>query len=148
MEKVLNIVGTISPPETSQLQSASHTQAKIIIEQLLTTTALNQLAEMRQANIALEKKFQDLTIGSKKEGESSFIVTPFKGDKKERTEEAISTWLRRWESYFELHPKPDFVKNGYVGCELGVRVVAWWCDLRTTKNLPTTWEGFVYVFKK
>ena len=145
MEKVLNIVGTISPPETSQLQSASHTQAKIIIEQLLTNT-LNQLAKMRQANMALGKKFQELTIESKKEGEPSFVVTPFKGDKKERTEEAISTWLRRWESYFELHPKPDFVKNGYVGRELGGRAAAWWRGLRTAKNLPTTWEGFVDVF--
>ena len=37
----------------------------------------------------------ELTIESKKEGEPSFIVTPFKGDKKERTEEAINTWLGR-----------------------------------------------------
>ena len=98
--------------------------------------------------MALEKKFQELTIESKKEGEPSFVVTPFKGDKKERTEEAISTWLGRWESHFELHPKPDAVKIGYVGRELGGRVVAWWRGLRTAKNLPTTWEGFVDVFKK
>ena len=67
MEQVLNVVGAISTTETSQLQSASFTEAEIIIEQLLTTT-LNQLAEMRQANMALEKKFQELTIESKKEG--------------------------------------------------------------------------------
>ena len=54
MEQVSNVVGAISPTETSQLQSASRTQAEITIEQLLTTT-LNQLAEMRQANMALEK---------------------------------------------------------------------------------------------
>ena len=143
----MNAVGTISPNETSQPQSASRTQAEITIEQLLTTT-LNQLAEMRQANMALEKKFQELTIESKKEGEPSFVVTPFKGDKKERTEEAISTWLGRWESHFELHPKPDAVKIGYVGRELGGRAAAWWRGLRTAKNLPTTWEGFVDVFKK
>ena len=28
---------------------------------------------------------------------------------------------------------------------LGRRVVAWLCGLKTAKNLPTTWEGFVYV---
>ena len=65
-------------------QSASRTQTEITIEQLLTTT-LNHLAEMRQANMALEKKFQELSIESEKEGEPFFVVTPFKGDKKERT---------------------------------------------------------------
>ena len=75
--------------------------------------------------MALEKKFQELTIKSKKECELSFVVTPFKGDKKERTEEAISTWLCGWESHFELRPKPDVVKIGYVGRGLGGRVVAW-----------------------
>ena len=55
-----------------------------------------------------------MTIESKKEGEPSFVVTPFKGDKKERTEEAINTWLGRWESHCELHPKPDAVKIGYI----------------------------------
>ena len=61
MEQVLNAVGAFSLTETSQPQSASRTQVEITIEQLLTTT-LNQLAEMRQANMALEKKFQQLTI--------------------------------------------------------------------------------------
>ena len=64
MEQVLNVVGAISLTETSQPQSASRTQAQITIEQLLTTTLI-QLAEMRQANTALEKKFQELTIESK-----------------------------------------------------------------------------------
>mgnify|MGYP000471055595 CR=1 FL=1 len=52
MEQVLNIVQVISLIETAQLQSASHTQVEITIEQLLTTT-LNQLAEMRKTNITL-----------------------------------------------------------------------------------------------
>ena len=67
MEQVLNTVRAISPIETSQLQSTSRIQAEITINQLLTTT-LNQLAKMRQANMALEKKSQELTIESKKEG--------------------------------------------------------------------------------
>ena len=74
--------------------------------------------------MALEKKFQELTIESKKEGELSFVVTPLKGHKKERIEEAISTCLGCSESNFELHPKPDFVKFGYVGREIGGRVAA------------------------
>ena len=94
--------------------------------------------------MALENKFQELTIESKKEGEPSFIVMPFNEDKKERIKEAISTWLGRC----ELHPKPDVVKIGYVDRELGGRAAAWWRGLRTAKNLPTTWEGFVDVFKK
>ena len=61
MEQVLNAVGAIS-----QTQSTSRTQAEISIEQLLTTT-FNQLAKMRHANMALEKKFQELTIEFKKE---------------------------------------------------------------------------------
>ena len=142
MEQDLNVVRAISLTETSQPQSASRTQTEITIEQLLTTT-LNQLA-----NMALEKKFQELTIESKKEGEPSFVVTPFKGDNKERTEEAINTWLGCWESHFGLHPKPDVVKIGYVSPELGGRASAWWCGLRTAKNLPATWEGFIDVFKK
>ena len=97
----------------------------------------------------LEKKFQELTIESKKEGEPSFVVTPFKGDKKERAaEEDINSWLGHWESHFELHPKPDAVKIGYVGSELGRRAAAWWHRLRTAKNLPTTWEGSIDVFEK
>ena len=55
MEQDLNVVRAISLTETSQPQSASRTQTEITIEQLLTTT-LNQLAEMRQANRALEKR--------------------------------------------------------------------------------------------
>ena len=74
---------------------------------------------MKQAKMSLEKKFQDLTIEFQKEGEPSFFVMPFKGDKKEKTEEAISTWLGRWESHFELHPKPNVVKISYVGRDLG-----------------------------
>ena len=110
MCNVSYIVGAISPTETSQLQFASRTQAEITIEQFLTTT-LNQLTEMRQANMALEKKFQDLTIESKKEGDPSFVVIQFKGDNKERTEVAISTWLGRWESHVELHPKSNVVNK-------------------------------------
>ena len=111
MEQVLNVVRAISLTKTSQLQSASRTQAEITIEQLLTTTL------MIQANKALEKKFKELTIQSKNEDEPSFVVTPFKGDKKERTKEAINTCLGHWESHFELHSKPDAVKIGYVGRE-------------------------------
>ena len=65
MEQVLSVVGVISLTETSEPQSTSRTQAEITIEQLLTTT-LKQLAEMKQANMALEKKFHELTIESKK----------------------------------------------------------------------------------
>ena len=113
MEQVLNIFGAISLTGISQLQSTSCTLDEITIEQLLITT-LNQMAKVQQANMALEKKFQELTFESKKEGEPSFIVTPFKGDKKGRTKEAISTWCGRWESHFDLHPKVDAVKIGYL----------------------------------
>ena len=75
----MNTIGVIPLTKTSQLQSASHTKAEITLEKLLATT-LNQLAEVRQANMSLEKKFDELTIASKKGDEPSFIVMPFKGD--------------------------------------------------------------------
>ena len=52
------------------------------------------------------------------------------------------------ESHIELHSKLDAIKIGYVGRELGGRAAAWWCGIMIAKKLPTTWEGFVDVFKK
>ena len=54
------------------------------------------------------------------QGEPSFVVKPFTREKKERTEEAIYTWLGRWESHFELYPKHDSTKIAYVSRERGV----------------------------
>jgi hypothetical protein len=56
-------------------------------------------------------------------GESSFVVKPYHDNKKERTEEAICTWLGCWESHFELHPKPDSTKISYITRELGGKVI-------------------------
>ena len=85
---------------------------------------------------------------SMNKGEPIFILKPFKGDKKERTEEAISTWLGQWEPHFGLHSKFDVVNIGDAGRELGGRVAAWSCGLQTSQNLFMTWEEFVEVFKK
>jgi hypothetical protein len=61
-----------------------------------------------------------------------FVVKPFHGDKKERTEEAICSWLGRFESHFELHPKPNSTKISYVARELSGKATTWWHELRTT----------------
>ena len=69
------------------------------------------------------------------------------GEKKEKTEEAICTWLGRWESHFELYPTLDSTKIAYVGRELGGKAPAWWRGLRTMGKLLDTWTDFVTVFK-
>ena len=74
------------------------------------------------------------------------LLSHLREKKKERTEEVIYTWLGRWESHFELYPKPDSTKIAYVGRELGGKVVAW-RGLHTTGKLPDTWTDFVTVFK-
>ena len=75
-------------------------------------------------------------------------MKPYIGDKKELTEEAISTWLEHWESHFELHCKPSHTKIAYVSRELGGKVVAWWCGLHNAQKLPTVGDDFVDIFKK
>ncbi len=78
--------------EDSPIPTTSHDPAAITTQHLL-TAILNELATARQSHLALEQKFQALTMESLNEGEPAFIVKPFKGDKKERTEEAVSTWI-------------------------------------------------------
>ena len=69
------------------------------------------------------------------QGESSFVVKPYIGDKKEHIEETISTWLGHWEFHFELHPTSD---HANVSHELGGIGFAWdWCM-----------DDFVNIFKK
>jgi hypothetical protein len=113
---------------------------------------LHELSELRKSHHDLESRVASMqpNHGTKDYpvGEPSFVVKPYHGDKKERTEEAICTWLGRWESHFELHPKPDSIKISYVARELGGKAAAWWRGLRTAKKLPETWENFVEIFKK
>ena len=102
------------------------------ISQYLSFTA-QQMTELRQSQSALEARVISLQHETnrpdERQGEPSFVVKPFTGDKKERTEEAICTWLGRWESHFELYPKPDGTKIAYVGRELGGKAAAWWRGL-------------------
>ena len=55
------------------------------------TDGLNELVATHQAYAVLEQKFQAMTMEPSNEGGPTFIVKPFKGDKKERIEEAILT---------------------------------------------------------
>ena len=109
------------------------------------------MTELRQSQSALEARVislqRETNRPDERQGEPSFVVKPFTGDKKERTEEAICTWLGRWESHFELYPTPDSTKIAYVGRELGGKAAAWWRGLRTMGKLPDTWTDFVTVFK-
>ena len=52
----------------------------------------------------------NLKTKDEQHGEHSFVVMSFQVERKERTKEAICTWLGRWESHFKLHPKPDSTK--------------------------------------
>ena len=97
------------------------------IQNFLSSTA-HQMSELRQPQSALEARVISLQNETnrpdERQGEPSFVVKPFTGEKKERTEEAICTWLGRWESHFELYPTPDSTNIAYVGRELGGKVAA------------------------
>ena len=64
------------------------------ISQYLSFTA-QQMTELRQSQSALEARVISLQHETnrpdERQGEPSFVVKPFTGDKKERTEEAICT---------------------------------------------------------
>ena len=81
------------------------------------------MTEFRQS--ALEARVislqNEINRPDERQGEPSFVVKPFTGENKERTEEAIRTWLGQWESQFELYSTPDSTKIAYVGRELGVK---------------------------
>ena len=86
------------------------------------------MSEHRQSHIALKAGVISLQRNTNRpdehKGEPSFFLKPFTGEKKERTEEAICTWLGQWESHFELYPKPYSTKIAYVGRELGGKAAA------------------------
>ena len=88
------------------------------IHNVLNST-LQEISTLRQSHNGLEAHVisiqNDINRPDERQGEPSFVVKPFTGDKKERTEEAICTWLGRWESHFELYPTPDSTKIAYVG---------------------------------
>ena len=85
---------TTSQTENQSPQVPTTSQALAVIStQDLLASILNELAETHQAHIALEQKIQALTMEFMNDGGPTFIVGPFKGDKKERAEEAITTWL-------------------------------------------------------
>ena len=96
------------------------------------------MTELRQSQSALEARVislqRETNRPNERQGEPSFVVKPFTGDKKERTEEAICMWLGRWESHFELYTTPDSTKIAYIRRELG-------------GNCLDTWTDFVTVFK-
>ena len=99
---------------------------------------LHESFELQQSHSALEAWVISMQRNTKKpderRGEPSFVVKPFIGEKNERTEETICTWLSRWEFHFELCPKPDSTKIAYVGRELGGKAVAWYCGVHTMGN--------------
>jgi hypothetical protein len=92
-------------------------------------TTLTELSELHKSHGALESRVSDMHTDvnlkdDSSQGEPSFAVKPYTSDKKECTEEAISTWLGRWESHFKLHPKPDVTKIAYVSQELRGKAAA------------------------
>ena len=135
-----------NPPGTMSIEAYI-----LPVQNFLSSTA-HQLSEFRQSQSArLEARVislqNEINRTDERQGEPSFVVKPFTGDKKERTEQAICTWLGLWESHFELYPTPDSMKIAYVGRELGGKAVAWWRGLRTLGRLLETWTNFVTVFK-
>ena len=98
MEELLNAFEANSLVEGSQLSSNLHSTSDkhyVIVANYCTEQISNNLW---QFNLALGCKFQELAIDMNKEREPYFLVKQFEGDKKERAEEAISTWFGRWES--------------------------------------------------
>ena len=105
-------------------------------------STLNEISSLRQSHSAIEARVistqSDTNRPDERQGEPSFVVKPFTGEKKERTEEAICTWLGQCESHFELYPMLDSTKIAYIGRELGGKVAAWWRGHCTIGNLPDT----------
>mgnify|MGYP006925743122 FL=1 len=61
----------------------------------------------------------------------------FQSEKKGRTHEAICTCLGRWDSPFDVHPKPNSTKIGHVTRDqLGGKVIVY--SPCITKKLPNT----------
>ena len=83
-----------------------------------------------------------------KQGEPSFVIKLYTSDKKEWTDETISTWLGHWESHSKLYLKPNNFEIVYASHDLGGKVVAWWCGLHNAQKLPTVGDDFVDIFKK
>ena len=78
--------------------------------------------------------------------ESSFVVKPFLGEKKERTMEAIYIWLG--ESFILSFTLRLIVRKiTYVTHELSGNFATSWCGLHTAKKPLNTWYNFIDIFK-
>ena len=81
-------------------------------------STLHEIPALWQSHNALEACAisiqNDTNRPDERQGEPSFVVNPFTGDKKERTKESIYTWLGRWESHFKLYPMLDSTKIAYI----------------------------------
>ena len=102
-----------NPPRPSPIDSCI-----LQIHNVLNST-LHKIAAFRKSHSALEARVisieNDTNIPDQHQGELSFVVKPFTGKEEERTNEAICTWLGRWDSHFELYPTQDSTKIAYVG---------------------------------
>ena len=132
--QAVGIRGT--PPGPSPIESC------ILLINNVHNSTLQEISALRKSHNALGARVisikNDTNRLDERQGEPSFVVNPFTGDKKERTKEAICTWLGRWESHFELYPTPDSTNIAYVGRELGGKATAWWRGLCTTRKLLDT----------
>ena len=92
-----------NPPRTMS------TESYILQVQNFLSSIAHQLTEFRQSQSPLEARVislhNEINRPNERQGEPSFVVKPFTGDKKERTEEAICTWLGRWESHLSSIPR-------------------------------------------
>ena len=104
MEQLMSALGIASPTNIPNPEAPTTSKEPAgITSQSVLTAVLNELVSTRQAYAALDQKFQAMTMEPNNEAGATFTVKPFKGDKKEKTEEAISTWLGRGQSHFQLH---------------------------------------------
>ena len=78
--------------QTPQSSTTSH-EPVVITTQNVMTTVLNELTTTCQAHMALEQKFEALTMEYMNERGPKFIIKPFKGDKKERPRSSLTLEL-------------------------------------------------------
>lgn len=122
-----------NPSNVAQALELLYQQIQATNKQLLETNQRNQDLESRLAN---QKKH---------------VVPPpvkvFKGEKKDRNLQVVSSWLNVWNKYFAMNQFPESEKLSTVTMFLEGRALVWWDDLVAKGNQPCTWDDFCKLFR-
>ena len=71
----------------------------------------------------------------------------FKGEERERSKDAVNTFLHKWSNLHALRRTPDHVRALEASLSLEGKAYKWWMSLKVSDR-PTTWTRFQEVFRK